>query len=42
VRFKVERDAAGHIIAKQRVSPAGTVLSEVTRRKPRPATEGSG
>lgn len=42
VRFKVERDAAGHIVAKQRVSPAGTVLSEVTRRKPRPATEGSG
>lgn len=33
VRFKVERDAAGHIVSKQRVSCAGTVLSNVTRAK---------
>jgi large subunit ribosomal protein L24 len=33
VRFKVERDAAGQIVSKQRVSCAGTVLSSVTRAK---------
>jgi large subunit ribosomal protein L24 len=33
VRFKIERDAAGHIRSKQRVSVGGTVLSEVTRAK---------
>jgi large subunit ribosomal protein L24 len=33
VRFKVERTASGRIVAKQRVSTGGTVLSEVTRAK---------
>ncbi len=33
VRFKVERDAEGRIVSKQRVSVSGTVLSEVTRAK---------
>jgi large subunit ribosomal protein L24 len=36
VRFKVERDRAGRIVAKQRVSLAGTVLSDVTRSKSKP------
>lgn len=31
VRFKVERDGRGRVISKQRVSLAGTVLSDVTR-----------
>ncbi|MBI5863361.1 MAG: 50S ribosomal protein L24 [Planctomycetes bacterium] len=35
VRFKIERDGRGHVISKQRVSTAGTVLSEVTREKPK-------
>jgi large subunit ribosomal protein L24 len=34
VRFKVERNAAGHVISKQRLSEGGTVLGEVTRAKP--------
>jgi large subunit ribosomal protein L24 len=33
VRFKLERANAGQIVAKQRVSLAGNVLSEVTRSK---------
>ena len=33
VRFEVERDADGRIVAKRRVSVSGTVLSEVTRAK---------
>jgi len=43
VRFVLKRDAQGRIIGKQRVSSAGTVLSEVTRskRKTAPATGGS-
>jgi large subunit ribosomal protein L24 len=36
VRFVETRDAAGRVISKQRVSTAGTVLSEVTREKPKP------
>jgi len=31
VRFVVRRDAGGRIVGKQRVSVAGTVLSEVRR-----------
>ncbi|MFH1745808.1 MAG: 50S ribosomal protein L24 [Planctomycetota bacterium] len=31
VRFTVSRDADGKVVSKQRVSMAGTVLSEVTR-----------
>ncbi|MFO0840043.1 MAG: 50S ribosomal protein L24 [Phycisphaerae bacterium] len=31
VRFQAERDAAGKIVAKRRVSVTGTLLSEVTR-----------
>lgn len=33
VRFAVERDAAGRIVSKQRVSTAGNLLSVVTRHK---------
>ncbi len=33
VRFEVERDAAGKVVAKYRVSVAGTRLSELTRAK---------
>lgn len=33
VRFKIERDARGRVASKQRVSVAGTVLSDVTRAK---------
>ncbi len=33
VRFAVERDAAGHVVAKRRVSVKGTLLGEVTRAK---------
>lgn len=35
VRFVENRDASGKVISKQRVSTAGTVLSEVTREKPK-------
>ena len=31
VRFRIERDAKGHVTGKQRVSVAGTVLSDVRR-----------
>ena len=42
VRFQVERDRAGRIVAKRRSSLAGTVLSEVTRSKQqRPAARSS-
>lgn len=41
VRFRVERDAAGRITAKQRVSRAGNVLSEVTRSKKQQLARGS-
>jgi large subunit ribosomal protein L24 len=33
VRFQVQRDAQGRMISKQRVSLAGTVLSDVSRPK---------
>jgi large subunit ribosomal protein L24 len=33
VRFEVQRDAAGKVVAKYRVSVAGTRLSELTRAK---------
>ncbi|MBU0637507.1 MAG: 50S ribosomal protein L24 [Planctomycetes bacterium] len=39
VRFRVERDEAGKTVAKQRVSLAGTVLSEVTRGEKAPQRE---
>lgn len=39
VRFEIERNAAGRIVSKKRMSVGGTVLSEVTRRQ-RTATEG--
>lgn len=42
VRFKVQRDASGKMVAKQRVSRAETVLSEVTRSKKKPAASRSG
>jgi large subunit ribosomal protein L24 len=32
VRFKIEKDSKGHITGKQRVSVAGTVLSDVRRK----------
>ncbi|MCK6454962.1 MAG: 50S ribosomal protein L24 [Phycisphaerae bacterium] len=32
VRFEVERDAAGRIVSKRRVTRGGTVLDEVYRR----------
>lgn len=41
VRFKVERDSAGKVKGKQRVSLSGTVLSEVTRAKSKRSTAGS-
>ncbi len=41
VRFNVKRDATGKLVAKQRVSLGGTVLSEVTRSKKQPAAGGS-
>ena len=31
VRFKIEKDAQGHVTGKQRVSVSGTVLSDVRR-----------
>jgi large subunit ribosomal protein L24 len=40
-RFDVKRDATGKIVAKQRVSLGGTVLSEVTRRKKTRSAGGS-
>lgn len=33
VRFEIERDANGHMVAKRRVTIGGTVLSEVVRSK---------
>ena len=33
VHFAAQRDASGRIVSKQRMSRAGTVLSEVTRSK---------
>ena len=33
VRFEVERDAAGKVIAKRRVTTSGTVLSDVKAKK---------
>lgn len=39
VRFRVERDAAGHVVSKQRVGTDGTVLSEVTRARPQAGGE---
>ncbi|MGE0479701.1 MAG: 50S ribosomal protein L24 [Phycisphaerae bacterium] len=33
VRYPVERDGGGKVVAKRRVSTAGTVLSDVTRSK---------
>ena len=41
VRFQVKRDASGQVVAKQRVSLGGTVLSEVTRSKKPAPTGGS-
>ena len=41
VRFQAKRDQAGHVAAKQRVSLAGTVLSEVTRSKKKQRAGGS-
>lgn len=41
VRFKTERDGAGRIISRQRVSTAGTVLSDVTRAKSEPKKAGA-
>jgi large subunit ribosomal protein L24 len=41
VRFKVERGRGGHTVGKQRVSLAGTVLSEVTRSKGKRRASGS-
>jgi large subunit ribosomal protein L24 len=34
VRMRVERDAAGKVVKKTRVSVSGTVLGEVTRARP--------
>lgn len=34
VRFKLERDAQGHVVSKQRVSVGGTLLSDVRRARP--------
>jgi large subunit ribosomal protein L24 len=31
IRFEIERDAAGHIARKRRVTASGNVLNEVTR-----------
>jgi hypothetical protein len=31
VHFQIKRDKAGRVVSKQRMSRAGTVLSEVTR-----------
>jgi len=33
VRFPLERNADGHVVSKQRVSLAGTVLSDVVRKE---------
>jgi large subunit ribosomal protein L24 len=33
VRFPVEKDAAGHVVAKKRISIAGTVLGEVKKER---------
>ena len=33
VRFKVETDAAGRVVAKQRVATDGTVLGELRKRR---------
>ena len=41
VHFKVERDAAGRVVSKERLSSAGTVLSTVTRSKRKPQAGGS-
>lgn len=40
VRFPVERDAAGKIVSKQRVSTGGTVISAVTRAERKRGSEG--
>lgn len=37
VRFQIERDRDGKVIAKRRVSTAGTVLSELRGGRPQPA-----
>jgi large subunit ribosomal protein L24 len=33
VRFQVERDASGKVVAKRRVTLGGTVLNEVSRSR---------
>ena len=40
VRFKIERDTAGKIVSKQRVSLSGNVLSDVTRAKSKRSSGG--
>lgn len=35
VRFQIEKDASGRVVAKRRVATDGTVLSEVTRARGR-------
>ena len=42
VTFQVKRDASTQVVSKQRVSCAGTALSEVTRAKKKPRAGGSG
>ncbi len=39
VRFQIERDGQGRLVAKRRVSLAGTVLSEVTRAESKRTAE---
>lgn len=40
VRFRTQRDARGRVVSKQRVSTAGTVLSEMKRTRSGPAPGG--
>ncbi len=41
VRFQVERDARGKVVAKRRVTVGGTVLGEVTRAQEEAGAEAS-